>query len=110
MEDVVVGDKTFKRGDRLALFLAHANMDTKQFSCPHQLNSDRNAVTHLSLGKGLHACLGAPIIREALTIIPATMLNYFPRFTIETDKVVWGGSGTIRGVVELPGNHIATQK
>lgn len=105
MEDLVIGTKTFKRGDRLALFLANANMDETQFSCPHQLNSDRNAAAHLSLGKGLHACLGAPIIRAAVTIVPKIILSHFPDITIDVDKVVWGGSLTIQGIVSLPGNE-----
>ena len=104
LQDVEVGTMAFKKGERLALCLANANLDATQFVCPHQLNSDRNAATHLSLGKGLHACLGAPIIRAALTIIPATILNHFPEIKIATDKVVWGGSSTIRGVISLPKN------
>lgn len=105
MEDIVIGTKTFERGDRLALFLSNANRDETQFSCPHQLNSDRNAAAHLSLGKGLHACLGAPIIRAVETIVPKVILNHFPDFTIDKEKVVWGGSLTIQGIVSLPANE-----
>ncbi len=106
MDDVLVGTQLIKRGERLALYLSNANTDPSQFACPHQVNSSANSGAHLSLGKGLHACLGAPLIREAVTIIPAKILAHFPDFILDVEKVVWGGSETIKGVVSLPVNSI----
>ncbi len=101
LEDGSINDYAFKRGDRLALFLISANMDSKQFECPHQLQLKRPAVAQVSLGYGIHACLGAPLIRAALQIIPESILKHFPSIQLDMNSIQWGGSKGIQGVVRM---------
>lgn len=101
LEDGSINDYTFKRGDRLALYLISANMDSKQFECPHQLQLKRAAVAHVSLGYGIHACLGAPLIRAALQIIPENILKHFPNTQLDINSIQWGGSKAIQGVTKM---------
>ena len=85
----------------MALYLISANMDSKQFECPHQLQLIRTAVAHVSLGYGIHACLGAPLIRAALQIIPENILKHFPNTQLDINSIQWGGSKAIQGVTKM---------
>ncbi len=50
-------------GDRLILQIASANRDPLQFSDPDRFDSARRKASHLSLGFGLHSCVGGGLIR-----------------------------------------------
>lgn len=56
------------KGTRIALLLAEANRDPQQFPDPDQLDFERNATGHLAFGYGLHACLGAVLIRASAPV------------------------------------------
>lgn len=56
------------RGTRIALRLAEANRDPDLFPDPHRLDFERNAAGHLAFGYGLHACVGAVLIRAAAPV------------------------------------------
>lgn len=102
LDKVQIGQHWFERGDRIALLLAQANFDEGYFEKAEKLDLGRNAVAHLSLGKGVHACLGAPIIRDALELIPQIILKKFP--TLEPNTAIWDwtGSQNIKGIATLP--------
>ena len=103
LSDLEIRNHHFKRGDRVALLLSHANRDESVFEAPNSLNFNRTqTATHLSFGRGTHACLGSPLIREACTILLPTILKQFPNLEVEQDKVSWGGSRAIWGVNSLP--------
>jgi cytochrome P450 len=102
LKDTIINEHLFKRGDRLALLLTHANQDSAVFNNPKKLDFNRNAVAHLSFGKGIHTCLGAPIIRNIVEIFPHIILSTFPNLTPDIANIHWGGSNTIRGAKALP--------
>jgi hypothetical protein len=56
------------KGTRIALLLAEANRDPDRFPDPDRLCFERNASGHLALGYGLHACIGAALIRTAAPV------------------------------------------
>ncbi len=102
LQDALVADHHFQRGDRLGLLLAHANRDEQVFTEPDKLDLSRTSVPHLSFGKGMHACQGAPIIQAAGAILPYTVLSRFPQMQVDIAKTDWGGSQTIQGIIALP--------
>ncbi|MCA9808567.1 MAG: cytochrome P450, partial [Cyanobacteria bacterium HKST-UBA06] len=78
-QDVVLGDKTIKKGDRLLLGLSAANRDPAQFENPDTLDLARDPNPHLAFGYGIHICLGAPLARlEAQEAFKALTQNYPP--------------------------------
>ncbi|MCA9841634.1 MAG: cytochrome P450 [Cyanobacteria bacterium HKST-UBA03] len=78
-QDVVLGDKTIKAGDRLLLGLSAANRDPAQFENPDTLDLARDPNPHLAFGYGIHICLGAPLARlEAQEAFKALTQNYPP--------------------------------
>jgi cytochrome P450 len=102
LRDVEIGGHQFRRGDRLGLLLSSANRDKDVFIKPDTLDFGRNAVAHLSFGKGIHACLGAPVIRKAIEIIPYSILSCFKDLKVDIANISWGGSQTISGITALP--------
>lgn len=57
---------SLKKGDKIGLLLAAANVDPQKFSDPLTFRPDRNEGAHLSFGAGLHFCIGAPLARLEL--------------------------------------------
>jgi cytochrome P450 len=69
-EPVTVGGTDIPAGARLLLLLGSANRDPEVFEAPDELRIDRpNARRHLSLGKGIHFCLGAQLARLQARIV-----------------------------------------
>ncbi len=102
LQHVEIGGHQFRRGDRLGLLLSSANKDKDVFINPDILDLERKAVAHLSFGKGIHACLGAPVIRKAVEIIPFSILSCFKDLKVDIANISWGGSHTISGITVLP--------
>ena len=59
------------KDSRILLLWGSANRDCAQFDAPDELRLDRPVTKgHLTFGKGLHFCLGAPLARlEASTVL-----------------------------------------
>ena len=62
-EDVKVGDKLIKKGDRLLVSLSGANRDPRQFPNPDSLDVTRDPNLHVAFAHGIHVCLGASLAR-----------------------------------------------
>lgn len=76
--DVEVGGKVIRKGEWVALFFGSANRDPAVFADPDVLNIDRtNIRQQLSMGHGLHFCLGAALARlEVVTVVNAVLDRY----------------------------------
>ena len=61
--DVTIGDRTIRKGERLRWIIAAANRDPEVFPEPDRFRVDRHPNPHLSLGAGIHFCLGAALAR-----------------------------------------------
>ena len=76
--DVEIGGKLIRKGEWVALFFGAANRDPAVFADPEVLDIDRpNIRQQLSMGHGLHFCLGASLARlEVVTMINAVLDRY----------------------------------
>ncbi|MCX5345149.1 cytochrome P450 [Streptomyces atratus] len=64
--DTELAGTTIRAGDALAVWIASANRDGTVFADPEELVLDRRPNPHLTLGAGMHFCLGAALVRVLL--------------------------------------------
>lgn len=88
LEDVEIDGLSFKRGDKVSLILAAANLDPKKFSDPLVFKSDRQEAANLSFGAGIHFCIGAPLARLELNTVLPILFRRLPGMRIATPPVV----------------------
>ncbi|PDS31367.1 cytochrome P450 [Rhizobium phaseoli] len=69
LEPAEIDGVAFKRGDKVSLILAAANLDPAKFTDPLAFRPDRNEATNLSFGAGIHFCIGAPLARLELNVV-----------------------------------------
>ena len=72
----------FEAGDKIGLLLAAANRDPKYFVDPESFNPFIKRRANLSLGAGIHFCLGAHLARLELQIAILALFDLFPSMQI----------------------------
>jgi cytochrome P450 len=107
-EDVTVGTTTIPRGHTVMLASAAANRDPDAFPDPHRLDIDRftrdGTSGHVSLGHGVHFCLGAALARAEGQVALWTLLRRLPdlALAVPPDQVRWRPDFRQRALAELP--------
>lgn len=96
--------ESIRKGDLVIVVLNSANHDPNQFKDPEIFDITRQKSRHLAFGKGIHACLGAPLARLEGEIAINSLLRRFPSMTLNEDKenLEWRAGMIVRGVKELP--------
>jgi cytochrome P450 len=94
-EDVMLHGARIRKGDRLLLQISAANHDAERFACPHLMDVLRRDAGHVALGGGLHACVGAGLIRMAAQTMTEPLLRRFACAEL-AGVVVWRGGATFR--------------
>jgi unspecific monooxygenase len=80
--EIKIEGHQFRAGDRIGLLLAAANRDPMCFLDPEDFNPLITRKPNLSLGAGIHFCLGAHLARLELEIAITTLIDLFPRIRI----------------------------
>ena len=88
LEDVEIGGLSFRRGDKVSLILAAANLDPRKFSEPLAFRPDRREAPNLSFGAGIHFCIGAPLARLELNTVLPILFRRLPGMRIAKLPVV----------------------
>jgi len=73
-EDTVVGGKTIKAGDGVALFYWSGNRDEAVFEDPFSFRVDRVNNPQTAFGNGVHQCLGLHLARMEIRALFAELL------------------------------------
>ena len=88
-EDFEIGGRSIRVGQILHIMIGAANRDPAQFSDPDRLEIARDPNRHVTLGHGVHYCLGAALARLELRVAVAGFLERFPDYRIASDKIVF---------------------
>jgi cytochrome P450 len=95
-----LGAAQIAAGQRVALMLAEANRDPVRFPDPNRLELTRDASAHLAFGHGSHSCVGASIVRLAVTVATQALISATPA-TASIDDVQWIDGVAIRAPSSL---------
>jgi len=77
-----------KKGDRVLLLWASANRDPAVFSCPADIDLERQPNRHMAFGVGEHRCLGSNLARTMFQVMMTEILTRLPDFTMIADEPV----------------------
>ncbi|WP_009475292.1 cytochrome P450 [Rhodococcus sp. JVH1] len=103
-EDIELGGETIREGSTVVVSLLAANRDPQRFDNPDTLDIRRKARGHLSLGHGVHLCLGQQLARLEMRAGFEGLLRRFPTLglAIPAGDVKLRTDMNIYGVHELP--------
>lgn len=102
--DVEVEGVRLKKGDRVMVMLAAANMDPAVHDHPDSLDLERKPNRHISFGTGIHFCLGHQLARiEAACALEALFVRW-PKLGLAVDpsQIRWRRRPGLRAIAKLP--------
>ncbi|MBF9132335.1 cytochrome P450 [Plantactinospora sp. S1510] len=104
LTDLAIGGVTIPAGATVLLCVATANRDPERFADPNLLDVGRPDNGHLTLGHGIHYCVGAPLARLEAQVAIGAVLRRFPRLALAVDpaELSWRPSFRTRGLNSLP--------
>lgn len=104
LEDIEIGGISIPKGETVMLCLASANRDPDRYPDADRFDIHRKDKSHLSLGHGLHYCLGAALGRMEIQAALATLLGRFPRLrlAVPAHELRWRSSWRSHALRELP--------
>ncbi len=88
LQDVEIGGKLIKKGDKVAMWYVSGNRDETVIDNPDAYLIDRERPRqHLSFGFGVHRCVGNRVAEMQLTIIWEEILKRFPMIQVVEEPV-----------------------
>ena len=83
LTDYEIGDKTIKKGDKVAMWYVSGNRDEEVIKRPNELIIDRDRPrTHLSFGFGIHRCVGNRLADMQLEILWEEIMKRFENIKV----------------------------
>ena len=103
-QDIELGGRTIRAGDRVFVMLAGANRDPEVFVDPDRFDITRKGGGHLGFGVGVHYCLGATLARLEGTVVVPRLLERFPEMELAVPVAELEGDPVIltRGMKRRP--------
>jgi len=102
LEDIALGDKTIRKGDKVVMWYVSGNRDEEAIENPNAFIIDRERPRqHLSFGFGIHRCVGNRLAEMQLRIVWEEILKRYPVIEVvgEAKRV---RSSFVKGIEELP--------
>jgi cytochrome P450 len=102
LEDITVGGKQIKKGDKVVMWYVSGNRDEEVIENPDAFIIDRKRPrTHLSFGFGIHRCVGLRLAELQLKIIWEEILKRFEKIEV-VGEPVRPYSSFVKGYDKLP--------
>ncbi len=100
--DVTFHDVTIPPRSRVVLVTGSAGRDERTYPNPDVFDIHRKIDLHVTLGYGIHFCLGAALARMEGRIGLEETLKRWPEWTVDRDNAVPLYTSTVRGYLRLP--------
>ena len=84
--DVAMHGRTIPEGAQVLLHIGAANRDEREFAHPDLFDLDRRRNRHLSLGKGIHFCVGALLAREMAHSVVSELLAVSTAWEVDLER------------------------
>ena len=102
LADCEVNGFAVRQRENVVVLLGAANRDPDVFEDPDRLDVGRNDRAHLSFGRGIHHCLGAPLARLEDRIVLEALLERFSQIGLLSERPRFRNSIVLRGLDSLP--------
>ena len=102
LEDCEVNGAPVRRGESVVLLIGSANRDPAVFEEPDRLDVGRSGSSHISFGRGIHHCIGAPLARLEGRIVLEALLERFSSMRLLDERPAYRGGVVLRGLESLP--------
>ena len=102
VDDCEVNGFRVRQGDNVVTLLGAANRDPDRFEAPDRLDVRRGDQNHLSFGRGIHHCLGAPLARLEGRVVLQALIDRFSSLRLLEDRPAFRSSVALRGLLALP--------
>ena len=89
-------------GSVIMLLGGSANRDDREFPDGDTFDINREPRAHLAFGYGIHFCLGAALARLEGRVALDEVLDRFPEWHVEYDKITLSPTSTVRGWEAMP--------
>ncbi|MEG5135851.1 MULTISPECIES: cytochrome P450 [unclassified Microcoleus] len=101
-EDIEVGGKTIRQGDKIILCLGAANRDPEQFVDPDRFDITRTNNNHLAFSDGVRYCLGAALARVEIQVAIQTLVQKLHHIQLAAEQIEWRKILVLRSLKALP--------
>jgi len=105
-KDTELGGHKIAAGEFVLAWLTTANRDERVFTDPDRFDVRRDPNPHLTFGKGIHFCLGAPLARLEVSIAMRLLMERYGEIRVRDDVPVnlrnpWAMIGVNRLPIEV---------
>lgn len=84
------------------LLIGSANRDPTAFEDPHRLDVGRSESSHISFGRGIPHCIGAPLARLEGRIVLEVLFERFASMRLLAERSAYRGGVVLRSFESLP--------
>jgi cytochrome P450 PksS len=109
--DIELAGVRLKKGDRVMVMLAAANMDPAVHDQPERLDLERKPNRHMSFGTGIHFCLGHQLARIEAACALQALFARWPKLglAVDPEQIHWRKRPGMRAIAKLPVVAIGSQ-
>jgi cytochrome P450 len=100
--DVEWHGKVVPAGSKLALLTGSAGRDERKYPDADRFDVERELDTHVTLGYGIHYCLGANLARLEARVVLEETLARLPEWHVDESRVELVRTTTVRGPSRVP--------
>jgi cytochrome P450 PksS len=103
-QDVELNGVRLKKGDRVMVMIAAANMDPDANEHPERLDLVRRPNRHMSFGTGIHFCLGYQLARIEGACALQALFTRWPKLqlAVRPSEIRWRRRPGLRSIAKLP--------
>ncbi len=103
-KDIELGGVRLRRGDKVMVMLAAANMDPAANPHPERLDLQRKPNRHIAFGTGIHFCLGHQLARIEGRCALKSLFQRWPtlRLAVDDSEITWRTRPGMKAIDRLP--------